>query len=76
MKSSINVQYNVYAPKVESNSATRLNRATRTVYPLGSKFKLRRGMSSLEQMRLLSHASTKQRCQIQCEEIVLSNEHK
>ncbi len=42
MKSSINVQYNVYAPKAERNHATHLNRVTRTVYPLGSQFKLPR----------------------------------
>ncbi len=63
--SSINVLYNVYAPKAERNSATLLNRATRTVYPLGSQFKLPRGTSSLEQMRLLGHVNTKQRCEIQ-----------
>ncbi len=66
MKSSINVWY-VYAPKVERNIATHLNRAKMTVYPFGSKFKVPRGASSLEQMRLLGHASTKQHCEIQCE---------
>ncbi len=74
MKSSINVQYNVYAPKAERNSAPHLNRDTRTVYPLGSKFKVPRGASSLEQMRLLGHASTKQRCEIQCETLEFSDE--
>ncbi len=65
MKSSKNVRYNVYAPKAERNHATHLNRATRTVYPIGSQFKLPRGTSSLEQMRLLGHVITKQRCEIQ-----------
>ncbi len=36
MKSSINVRYNVYAPKAERNRMTHLNRVTRTVYLLGS----------------------------------------
>ncbi len=75
MKSSINVRYNVYAPKAERNSATHLNPAPQTVYPLGSKFKLPRGASSLEQMSLLGHTSTKQRCEIQCEAIAFSDEH-
>ncbi len=74
MKSSINVRYNVYAPKAERNSATHLNRAKRTVYPFRSKFKVPRGTSSLEQMRLLCHASTKQRCEIQCEALEFSDE--
>ncbi len=47
MKSSINVRYNVNAPKAERNRATHLNRAALTVYPLGSQFKLPRGSSSL-----------------------------
>ncbi len=55
MKSSINVQY-VYAPKAERNRATHLNRATRTVYPFGSKFKVPRGASSLEQMHSVTRA--------------------
>ncbi len=42
-----------------------LNRATRTVYPLGSQFRLPRGESSREQMRLLGLVNTKQRCEIQ-----------
>ncbi len=67
MKSSINVRYNVYAPKAERNRTTNLNRVTRTVYLLGSQFKLPCGTSSLEQMRLLGHANTKQRCEIQLE---------
>ncbi len=75
MKSSINVRYNVYAPKAERNSATNLNRATRTVYPLGSKFKLPGGASSLEDA-LLSHASTKQSGEIHCEALEFSDEHK
>ncbi len=58
MKSSKNVRYNVYAPKAERNHVTHLNRATRSVYPLGSQFKLPRGTSSLEQMRLLGHVIT------------------
>ncbi len=74
MKSLINVQYNVYAPKAERTRATHLNRATRTVNPLGSKFKVPRGASSLEQNALLSHASTKQRCEIQCEVLEFSDE--
>ncbi len=74
MKSSINVRYNVYAPKAERNSATHLNRATRTVNPLGSKFKVPRGTSLLEQNALLSHANTKQHCEIQCEMLAFSDE--
>ncbi len=66
MKSSINVRYSVYAPKAERNRATHLNRATWTVYPLGSKFKLPRGASLLEQMRLLGHANIKQRSSEKC----------
>ncbi len=76
MKSSINVWYNVYAPKAEQNSTTHLNRDTRTVYPLRSQFKLPCGASSLEQMRLRGHASTKQRCEIQCEALEFSEKHK
>ncbi len=38
MKSLKNVRYNVYVPKAEQNHMTHLNRATRTVYPLGSQF--------------------------------------
>ncbi len=60
MKSSINVRYNVYAPKVEGNRVTHLDRVTWTVYLLGSQFKLQRGASSL-----LGHVNTKQRCEIQ-----------
>ncbi len=58
MKSSINVRYTVYTPKAERNSTTHLNRATRlhNVYPLGSKFKLPRGVSSLEQMHSVTRA--------------------
>ncbi len=63
MKSSIIGRYNVYVPKAERNSAAHLKFATRTVYPLGSKFKL---------MCLLDHASTKQRCEIQCEALEFS----
>ncbi len=40
MKGSINVRYNVYAPKAEQNSVNQLKRAAQTVYPLGSKFKM------------------------------------
>ncbi len=61
---------------MERNSATHLNGATLSVYPLGSQFKLPRGASSLEQMRLLGHASIKQRCEIQCEALEFSDEHK
>ncbi len=50
---------------MERNRATHLNHVTWTVYPLGSQFKLPRGTSSLEQMRLLGHVNTKQRCEIQ-----------
>ncbi len=44
------------------------------------KVKLPRGASSLEQMHLLyslmrRHASTKQRCEIQCEALAFSDEH-
>ncbi len=73
MKSSIKVRY-VYAPKVEQNCATHLNRAKRTVYPLGSKFKVPRSTRSLEQMSLLGHTSTKQHCEIQCEALEFSDE--
>ncbi len=62
-----------------NETARHLNRATRTVYPLRSKFKLPRGASTvswLEQMRLLGHASIKQRCEIQCEALEFSEEHK
>ncbi len=41
--------------------------------------KLPRGASTvswLEQMRLLGHASTKQRCEIQCEALEFSDEQK
>ncbi len=76
MKSSINVRYNVYVPKAERNSAPHVNSATRTVYPLGSKFKLPGSESSLEQNALLSHASTKQSGEIQCEALEFSDEHK
>ncbi len=44
---------------------THLNHITRTVYLLGSQFKLPCGTSSLEQMRLLGHVNTKQCCEIQ-----------
>ncbi len=67
MKSSINVRYSVYAPKAERTRATHLNHVTRTVYLLWSQFKLPRGVSSLEQMRLLGHVNIKQRCEIQWE---------
>ncbi len=63
MKSSKIFRYNVYAPKAERNHVT--HRATRTVYPLGSQFKLPRGTSSREQMCLLGHVITKQCCEIQ-----------
>ncbi len=75
MKSSINVRYNVYAPKAERKSAPHLNRATQTVYPLGSKSNYRAARASLEQMHL-GHASIKQRCEIQCEALAFSDEHK
>ncbi len=57
MKSSINVRYNVYAPKAERNSATHLNR-------------------KLTRADALGHASIKQRCEIQCEALEFSDEHK
>ncbi len=50
---------NAYAPKAERKRATHLNRVTLTVCLLGSQFKLPRGASSLEQMRLLGHVNTK-----------------
>ncbi len=71
--------YDVYAPKAEQNSTTHLNRTTRTIYPLSSMFKRQRRASSLEQMRLLSdlsYANTKQCCEIQCEVLEFSQEHK
>ncbi len=68
--------YNVYVPKAEWNSATHLNRATRTVYPLGSQFKLPYGASSLDQMLLLGHANIKLWCEIQWEALEFSEEHK
>ncbi len=74
MKSSINVRYNVYAPKAKGNCTTHLNRATRTTYQF-SQFKVLRGASSLEQMCLLGHASTKQSCEIQCEALEFSRKH-
>ncbi len=45
----------------KQNKTARLfwNCATQTVYPLRSQFKLLRGASSLEQMRLLGHVNTK-----------------
>ncbi len=55
----------IFIPKAEWSRATHLNHVSRTVYPLGSQFKLSRGTSSLEQMRLLGHVNTKQRCEIQ-----------
>ncbi len=58
MKSSINVRYNVYAPKAERNGVPHLNRAKRTVNPLGSKFKVR-GASSLEQINSAVRSSVK-----------------
>ncbi len=64
MRSSINVRYNVYAPKAEQNRMTHLKRVTRTVYLLGSQLKLPCGASTLEQMRFLGHVNTKQRCEI------------
>ncbi len=73
MKSSINVRYNVYAPKAERNSATHLNRATRTVYPFGSKFKVPARVARAD---ALGHASIKQHCEIQCEALEFSDEHK
>ncbi len=41
--------------KQNETHATHLNRVSQTVYPLGLQFKLPRGTSSLEQMRLLEH---------------------
>ncbi len=37
---------------------------------------IRSDHSSLEQLRLLGHANTKQRCEIQCEALEFSEEHK
>ncbi len=75
MKSSINVQNNVYAPNAKLRT-THLNRATWTIYPLRSQFKLPRGASSLEQMRLLGHANIMQHCEIQWVALEFSEEHK
>ncbi len=52
MKSSINVRYNVYVPKAERG--THLNRATRTVYLLGSKFEVLRGAARARISRVYS----------------------
>ncbi len=68
MKSSINVRYNVYAPKAERNRATHLNRATWTVQSA-----VRRELTRAD---ALGHASIKQRCEIQCEALEFSDEHK
>ncbi len=66
MKSSINVGYNAYAPKAEWNHATHLNRATRTVYPLGSQFNAaRHEIMRADAFSLLGHVNTKQRCETQ-----------
>ncbi len=62
--------------KRNENRTTHLNRATWTIYPLGSQFKLPRGASSLEQMRLLGHANIMQHCEIQWEALEFSEEHK
>ncbi len=70
MKSSINVRYNVYAPKAERNRATHLNRATHWPF-------IRSDQSSNCRAALThSHVSIKQRCEIQCEALEFSEEHK
>ncbi len=73
MKSSINARYNVYAPKAERNSAIESRHTDRLSAQI--KVKLPRSASSLEQMRL-GHASIKQRCDIQCEALAFTDEHK
>ncbi len=44
------------------------------IAPKGPLIQSARGASSLEQMRLLGHVSTKQRCEIQCETLEFSDE--
>ncbi len=78
MKSLINVQYNVYAPKAERNRTTHLNRVTRSVYPLGSQFKLPRGTSSCHESRCVYSVTWTLRSAVrssQCETIEFSEEH-
>ncbi len=75
MKSSINVQYNVYAPKAERNGACGESCYTDRL-SARIKVKLPRSASSLEQDALPSHASTKQSGEIQCEALEFSDEHK
>ncbi len=62
--------------KWKRNSATHLNHATRTIYTLGSQFKLPRSESSQEQMRLLGHTNIKQQREIQWEVLEFSEEQK
>ncbi len=81
MKGSINVRYNVYAPKAEQNSVNQLKRAAQTVYPLGSKFKMAAQHELLTRADVFTHwwdrhVSTKQSCEIQCEELAFSEQHK
>ncbi len=73
MKSSINVRYNVYAPKAERKQRDSFE--LRHTDRLSARIKVKLIASSLEQMRL-DHASTKQRCEIQCEALAFSDEHK
>ncbi len=56
MKGSINVRYNVYAPKAERNRATHLNRATRSVYRSDQSSKCRAARASLAQMHSVTRA--------------------
>ena len=62
---------NVYAPKAERNSFE--PRATRTVYPLGSKSKRQRehGLTKADAFTLIALAH-----EIQREELEFSEEHK
>ncbi len=73
MKSSINVRYIVYAPKAERNSVTHLNRTDR----LSPRIKVQSAARhKLTRADALGHASIKQRCEIQCEALEFSDEHK
>ncbi len=81
MKSLINVWYNVCAPKADWKSLTHLKRAAQTGYPLGSKFKTATQRELLTKTDVFTrwwdgHASTKRRCEIQCEALAFSEQHK
>ncbi len=75
MKSSINVRYTVYVPKVERNSATHLNHATRTIIRSDQSSKCC-AWREFTRADALGHASIKQHCEIQCEALEFSDEHK